>query len=234
MRKTQEQFIKEVTELWKNKYDFSQSIYVTRKTKIDVICPIHGLFQIAPGSLLEGHGCQKCGRLRGKHKQSKTTEQFIKDAIKVHGDRYDYSKVEYNNYKNKVVIICPKHGEFLQSPNDHLGGSGCPKCSNSSGEKMVRLFLEENNIEYIQEKSFEGCKYKAPLRFDFYLPKHNMCIEFQGIQHYKPISLFNKHESFEVRQLRDNIKRQYCKEHGILLLEIKYDQNVPGALQLLI
>ena len=88
--------------------------YKNLTTKVRIICPIHGIFEQTPSHHLEGKGCAKCvGR-------NKTTEDFIKEAQYVHGDKYDYSKSEYKGSKTKVCIICPEHGEFWQLPNNHV------------------------------------------------------------------------------------------------------------------
>jgi hypothetical protein len=76
----------------------------------------------------------------------KTKEQFIENSIKIHGNKYDYSKVEYVSNKHKVCVTCPLHGEFMQTPNDHIGGHGCRKCSeeNHSNYNMKDSLLPEN------------------------------------------------------------------------------------------
>jgi uncharacterized protein YggL (DUF469 family) len=121
-KKTTEQFIKEAIEKHGYKYDYSKVEYIDANTKVCIICPEHGEFYQAPIKHLLGHGCPECGE------NKKTTEQFIKEAIEKHGNKYDYSKVDYVNNKTKVCIICPEHGEFWQDPNSHLSGCGCPKC----------------------------------------------------------------------------------------------------------
>lgn len=121
-----------------------------------------------------------------------TTEQFIEKARQIHGDKYDYSKVEYVNNKTNVCIICPEHGEFWQTPHNHLKGKGCPICSESKLEKKVRNFLIENKIKFETEKTFEWLKNEGQLRLDFYLPDYNIAIECQCEQHFKPIDFAGK------------------------------------------
>ena len=159
-----------------------------------------------------------------------TTKEFIKKAQEVHGDRYDYSKVEYASMFSKVTIICPKHGAFLQVPSVHLSGVGCPVCNESQGEKAVCKFFDKHNIVYEMQKAFPDCKYKNVLPFDFFLPQSNICIEFQGRQHYKVVEAWGGQEGFEYRQHLGNIKRQYCKDNGIRLIEIRYDEDVEEVL----
>ena len=131
-KKTREEFIKEARETHGNKYDYSKVEYVNANTKVYIICPKddHGEFSQRPADHTNGCGCPKCGAENGGKKRTSSKDEFIKKARKVHGDKYDYSKVGYVNDKTKVCIICPKddHGEFWQRPSDHTRGQGCPKC----------------------------------------------------------------------------------------------------------
>ena len=153
------------------------------------------------------------------------TKEFIENSIKTHGDKYDYSKVEYKNANEKVIIICSKHGEFLQKPNAHTSGkTGCPICIETKGETAIRVFLENENINFIPQKKFNECKNLYPLSFDFFLPDYNICIEFDGEQHFRVVEFWNN--NLEENQLRDGIKNKFCKENNIRLIRIRYDENV--------
>ena len=110
-------------------YDYSLSVYSGSNNKVKVICPEHGVFEKRACDLMSSDGCPKCGMSKRVVKSTFPTEIFIKEARKIHGDKYDYSKVEYVNCETKVSIICPKHGEFSKSPIKHISGQGCPKCS---------------------------------------------------------------------------------------------------------
>ena len=121
-----------------------------------------------------------------------------------------------------MIITCQKHGDFHQTPHNHLAGNGCPICRESKGESQIAKWLDDNNIKYIRQHRFPDCKFKLPLPFDFYLPKHNICIEYQGIQHFKPRSKFGGVKEFEKMKERDMIKVKYCNEKGISLLVISY------------
>ena len=112
-------------------YNYSLVEYVKSNEKIKIVCPIHGIFNQVPGSHLNGSGCPKCGFERRANLRRSTLSDFIKKAEQVHADRYDYSLVEYNTNYKKVKIICPEHGTFLQKPNSHLNGNGCPKCGST-------------------------------------------------------------------------------------------------------
>lgn len=106
-----------------NRYTYDHVHYINTTTKVMVTCPKHGDFPISPKNLFKGRGCPKCNKV-----VPNTTETFIEKARKVHGDKYDYSKVVFTRNRDKVTIICPKHGEFVQEANSHLQGHGCPKC----------------------------------------------------------------------------------------------------------
>ena len=155
-QKTKENFIKRAQEVHGNKYDYSKTNYVDGKTKVCIICPEHGEFYIMPHSHLSGRGCRKCAIKSTHDLQRKSLEQFIKEAREVHGDKYDYSKVNYVNCDSKVCIICPEHGEFWQQPFKHLAGQGCKKCGISKNVKN-QTFTTEEFIE--RAKEVHGDKY---------------------------------------------------------------------------
>lgn len=168
-------FFERAEKIHKGKYDYSKALYINTTTKICVICPKHGEFFVTPNNHLKGKGCPRC---IGKYK---TTEEFIKEAKEKHGEFFDYSKVVYTKANAKVCIICPEHGEFWQSPNKHLGGRGCPICSQSHLERDMRNKLMEHNIKFIQNYNPHFLKRKS---YDFYLEDYNVAIECQGLQHF--------------------------------------------------
>lgn len=110
-------------------YDYSKTVYINKRTKIIVTCPIHGDFTIYPYDHIRGCGCKKCANVSSANKRTKQKDEFIKEATKLHNDKYDYSLVDYKGSNTNVTIICPKHGEFQQKPRHHLLGSGCQKCA---------------------------------------------------------------------------------------------------------
>jgi len=126
---TTEKFIEKIKVKHGDSYDYSKVIYVNNKTKIIIICKIHGVFKQTPGNHLSGKGCSECSG----NKQL-TTEKFIEKAKTKHGDSYDYSEVIYVNSRTEVIIICKIHGGFKQTPDTHLSGCGCPKCG---GKKVL-------------------------------------------------------------------------------------------------
>lgn len=175
-------------------------------------------FFVRPNDLLCGHGCPVCRYIKAHDKTRKTTEQFITDAKSVHGDKYDYSKVKYTGAHNKVVITCPKHGDFEQEPNVHLKGFGCPKCSQSHLEKTISKLLEENNFVYEYEKEFEWLRNRLPLSIDFFIPEIKVGIECQGRQHFYSVDWFGGEDSYFECIERDSLKNKKCNDNGILLL----------------
>lgn len=128
---TVETFLAQAKEIHGDKYDYSKVEWKNTYTSITIICPIHGEFtQIPQNHIRLKCGCKKCGREITKSKVKKyDTDYFIKNAIELHGIKYDYSKSQCLNATDKVVIICPKHGSFKQNANQHLQGHGCPKCN---------------------------------------------------------------------------------------------------------
>ena len=141
IRLTTEEFIRRAKEVHGDKYDYSKVEYVHSHTKVCIICPKHGEFWQMPLHHLKGGGCPNCvGNKR------LTTEEFIRRAKEVHGDKYDYSKVEYVNARIKVCIICPEHGEFRQTASEHLRGQGCPKCAQEKKKIAVLLVLQRNSF----------------------------------------------------------------------------------------
>ena len=199
-----------------DKYDYSKVEYKDNHTKVCIVCPIHGEFWQTPNSHLSGIGCKKCGINSRINKRKKSIEEFIKEAREIHGDKYDYSKVEYINNHTKVCIICPIHGEFWQIPDSHIHQKqGCPICKESRLEKKIRYLLLENNICFEQQKRF---KWLGLQSLDFYLPEYNIAIECQGIQHFEPINFFGGEKALKETIERDKEKKEKCKKNNIKIL----------------
>ena len=195
-------------------YDYTKVNYVNATSKVIISCPKHGEFLMRPSHLLRGSRCPKCS---GNY--IPTTDEFIERARQLHPE-YDYSKVNYVNTYSKVIIICPKHGEFLITPSDFLKGGGCPKCSESKGERIIRNWLEKHNFYYERQCRLPGLKHYP---YDFYLPKFNLLIEYNGEQHYKEHPFFHrKNGDFEGQLMRDHIKKDYAEKNGYDLLVIPY------------
>jgi hypothetical protein len=143
-------FIKNAQKKHNDKYDYSLSRFKNMTTKITIICPTHGNFKQSPQKHKSGQGCPKC---KGKNM---TTEDWILKAKRIHGDKFDYSKVNYINQKTKVEIICSKHGSFLQIPKNHLRGRGCLKCAKNcqryTKEDFVKKAIEKHGNKFDYSK----------------------------------------------------------------------------------
>lgn len=228
---TNDTFISKAIKLHGDDYDYSMVDYVDAKTKIEILHKQCGtMFEQTPNSHLMGSGCIECYGTK-----KKTTEQFIEQAKKVHGNDYDYSNAEYVNNKTKVAIKHVKCGQTChQAPISHLKGFGCNKCDVSKGELFIRNYLKQRNIPFIVEHKYPDCVYKRPLAFDFYLPEANLCIEFDGIQHFEPIGIFGGIKQFILQQKKDMIKNMYCLDKKINLCRIPYNIGIEAKMEWLV
>ena len=236
---TIEQFIVKAKKIHNNKYNYSKAFYKNCDTKVIIICPIHGEFFQAPNAHLNGQGCPKCGKKSMALKESLTKKEFVIRARKTHENKYNYDKVIYINCRTNVTIICPIHGKFNQTPDAHVNQKqGCPLCKMSCGEKFIISILNFNKLIFIYQKTFQDCinpKTNRKLLYDFYLPEHNMLIEYNGIQHYHHNIFFHRPKhTLEDQQHCDSIKQQYALSHGYRFLVIKYTDNIEEALQIVL
>ena len=150
----------------------------------------------------------------------KPQEEFIRQAREIHGNKYDYSKVVYSGTDKQVIIICPEHGEFLQTPHHHLEGQGCPVCLQSHLETFTASALDSLNIEY--KYNYRGFSWLNPQHLDFYLPSLKIAIECQGIQHFQPVERYGGENEFIKTKERDNRKATLCQNNGVPLFYITY------------
>ena len=241
---TLKEFIEEANKVHGvGRYDYSKVNYINYSTEVIIICPNHDTpyeFPQTPRDHLQRKGCPICGRNVALEKHRLTLQEFIERAYKKYGiGRYDYSKVKYTTMNTLVCIICPNHDEpyeFWKTPHNHLNGVGCPLCNESIGNNKIRMFLINNNIDFETEETFDDCEYIKQLRFDFYLPQYNLCIEFDGEQHFEKVNWNGKmtdeelEENLKLNKLRDQIKNDYCKNNNINLLRIKYTENIEEKL----
>ena len=216
---TKEQFIKKANKIHNNKYDYSLIDYKNMNTKVKILCKnCNNIFEQKPTTHINvKHGCPFCVK-----NKKLTKEEFVERAKLIHNNKYDYSLVIYKNMNTKVKIICSKCGKiFEQSPNDHLNGSGC-NCVYKGEEKIIK-FLKSNNIKFEQTKKYTDLKDKRNLSYDFYIPKNNLLIEYNGKQHYS--NIFNKSLHEWHRQLHhDWLKRKYARDNNIELLIVSYNE----------
>lgn len=219
---TTEEWIELANKIHNNKYDYSKAEYIKTDTKLCVIChqkdefgDEHGEFWVTPhahtGSMHSG--CPKCSQ---KYSDG---NRFSKLAALKHNNFYDYSLVKYKNAYTKVEIICPEHGVFMVSPNQHLMGKGCPLCCFSTLEKAIKAILDNLGIEYVYQAKKRTLEWLDNLSLDFYLPQYNVGIECQGEQHYKFVKFFHRtEERFKLAQERDSKKSRLCEENNCKLL----------------
>lgn len=209
-----EDFIAEAKKIHGNKYDYSKVVYLGMQKKVCIICPEHGEFWQTPSDHIYrgGRGCKLCA---GNYK--KGTEDFIKESKEIYGELFDYSKTVYNGAHKKSIFICKKHNyEFDQTPDNHLRWNGCPFCKTSKLEKEVRDLLNEHNVIFEEQKTFDWLKYKENMYLDFFVPKYNLAIECQGEQHFETFRFKEDNiETLKKRIDRDKRKFELCKEHGI-------------------
>lgn len=222
-RNSREKFIQLANEIHDNKYDYSKVVYKNNKTPVIIIYDGKE-YEQRPDSHLQG----KCPEQVWK--TTLLTEEFIERAMKIHGKRYDYSKVDYKRHNIPVEIICPEHGPFLQTPNTHINRCGCISCNESMGERAIRTYLEFHGIMYQREKTFDGCKNKQKLPFDFYLEDYNICIEFDGKQHFEPIEFFGGKKAYKKLKRNDNIKTKFCKENNITLIRLSDKKEIENEM----
>ena len=209
----QEIFLQKAKKKHGDKYDYSLVEFVNANTKIKII--YDGVtHEQTPYNHLK-YSPEKVLRL-------KTIEEFIIESIAIHDGKYSYENAIYKSDRDKITITCPIHGDFSQIVNSHMIGKGCPTCKESFGEKAIAKFLNNNNIHYDRQHRFKGCKSTFELPFDFYIPMARTCIEFDGIQHYQPVSYFGGLETYEKLKINDKIKEDYCEENYINLIRIKY------------
>lgn len=287
---TRDEFINNAIDKHGNVYDYSKVVYINSRSKVCIICPEHGEFWQTPAMHMSGRGCKLCGHNKLAKCFKKSNGDFINQSTSVHGDKYDYSNVEYKNAHKLVIITCKDHGDFKQTPHDHLKGQscpkcgiirqteakcdnyksfiekaklihnsfykypsedytgcreyitiecpihgifnqiayyhlqgkGCPKCTESNGEKRIRSFLDFNGIDYISQMKYDDCKDIKPLPFDFYIPSENLLIEYDGIQHFKAIGYFGGQSRYLTQIKHDILKNEYVDNNGIKLLRIPH------------
>lgn len=178
-------------------------------SKIQVKCSNGHVYETRYSLIKRGTACRKCVGTQ------KLTIEEVRDNLSKHN--YELISDKYVNATEKLLMRCPHGHEIQLSWNKFQQGRRCNICGESQGENRIRVYLENNGIEYVQEHRFAECKDKYTLPFDFYLPKLNIAIEYDGEFHYKDI-----HGKLDKQIRRDNIKTNYCQSHNIRLIRIPY------------
>ncbi len=239
------EFVNKAKKVHGDMYEYVDSNYINSLTKIGILClQCNSLFYQIPGNHLSGHGCpnDRCVNTKISKKNRISFDNYLLESVKIFGDVFLY--VNYLGKHSDVDIECLKCGyQFQRKGRDHLGSLGCPNCftDKSHGERKIREYLENNNIQFEREKTFSDLRGKSKysiLRYDFYLPQQNIIIEFDGIHHFEyypfskklDLSECEKQQKLKHRQDNDKLKDDYCSKKNIKLIRIKYNESIERKL----
>ena len=200
-------------------YSLISKDYKNNLDKLEVVCPNNHVSFITFGNFQRGHGCKKC---KDSITHNKQKNSYCKVKQKIEDLGFTLLSTSYVNNSTKLDIKCEKGHIFKASFKAINAGNRCSICKKSKGEEAVLNVLTSKKIKYKREFKFKDCRFKSLLPFDFYLPDYNICIEFDGRQHYEIVDKFGGFESFVDTKIRDTIKNNYCKEKGIILIRIPY------------
>lgn len=256
IRKRTADLIAQAIEVHGNKYDYTETTYEKKLyhgkmmwVLANIKCPTHGYFDARPDVHIKMRcGCALCACNYNHMPVEERKQMWIDKCRERFGDRFSYRDVEYVDNDTPVKVFCKEHKYlFAVTPDTHVrGAGGCPYCSASEGEALIRKWLEDNNVNFDPQHQVPNENPDLPLLYlvpDFWLPDYNLFVEMNGQQHYEDIEFFrdrplarSKRErewSFQQQQLRDETFRKYCQDHNYNLLEIKYDQieRIPQILK---
>jgi len=229
-RKTKDEFKKQVFSMVGEEYVILGD-YQTTETDINFIHTLCGHeFKSRPHNFLSGTRCPKCnGGVR-----KKTTEYFQKEIENIDNGEYKFISEYKGNNKKSLFKHNECGSEFITTPESFLlQGTRCPECFFiSKGELEIKKILEKYQTNYEQQKTFDDLKDVRKLRYDFFLPEYNLCVEYDGIQHFKPIDHWGGIEEFNKIKKRDHLKNAYCRDNNINLLRINYkEKNIRKVLE---
>ena len=209
---TREEFIRRCKEIWKDRFDYSNTEYINSYTDITFYDKHYGIY------ITQRANSHMSGNLYKVPKNN-----FIELAMMTNDYKYNYEKIEYKNLTDNIEITCNKHGIFKTRGYDHINsrfGGNCNKCDEYIAMKCISKFLDKNNLNYHKEYRFD----ELYLPFDFYIPSKRTLIEFDGEQHFQPVEHFGGLKTYEQLKINDKIKNDYCEENYINLIRIRYDQ----------
>lgn len=218
------EIITKFKEIHGDKFDYSKVMYTMMHNDVIIICKIHGEFMQTPSSHILGNRCKHCAIIMRANSQRMKKEEFIERSIKIHGDKYDYNLVEYNNSKTKVKIICKIHGLFEQTPMDHLRNHGCLKCVSNNHSKAQIEWLKYLTIKdgYIQHMLNDGeyCIPDSKYKVDGYNSKLNIVYEYHGdYWHGNP-------KCFPKEALNKTVKKTFGELYDTTLKKKKYIESL--------
>ncbi len=230
---TNAEFVKRVESTWGNEYTLL-SKYVNSDTPIKVKHNKCGnIYMTRPADFIRGHGCLKCSYVERAPKigvNQRTPLSEVKKSIKdILGDQYVVLTKD-SDYKGNRQHISIKHlvcGHVYKARYSDIqcGHTGCPYCNSSKGELITSKVLSILNIDYESQKTFDDLKDKSYLSYDFYIPDQNILIEYQGLQHYKPVEYFGGEKHFKLQQQHDKLKSEYAKSHSYKLITVPYTED---------
>lgn len=223
-QKCRSEFIDKAVAVHGNKYDYSEVINTNRLTAVKIKCPEHGIFlQRLHNHINSKQGCPVCAGIT-RH----TTDDFITIAKEMHGNRYNYSKSNYISSKEKIVIICSKHGEFEQNAGDHMYGKGCSQCSTVIS-KPHRQLLDFIRLQYSGDVLENDRAIINPYEVDIYVPAKNLAFEFNG-QYWHS---FNTKEIPRLKT-RHHTKANMAADANIQLIQVnEYEWTNPTKRRIL-
>lgn len=196
--------------VWRERFDYSDCEYLGTNVKVRLFDKLKNRWiEQVPKSHLKGFEVVKL-----------TREDYRAQCDFIHEYKYEYNLDNYKGLNTFLDIICKEHGEFKLKAVTHIYGTCCPKCDEYQFIKFVKRFLSENNLNYLQQHTFDYIN----LPFDFYIPSKRTLIEFDGEQHFQPVEHFGGLKSYEQLKINDKIKNDYCEENYINLIRIRYDQ----------
>lgn len=221
---TNDQFIERSKKLYPSKFDYTNTKYISVAANINLKCIEHDLeFETNTTSHLRlrsiNGGCPTCVYNHLSSIRSKDPEQFLEECKKTHGNRYNYSKVEYKGDNKKIIIICNVHGEFKQQAGIHSRGQGCPRCNIYKNKNECKNIIEKlTGYDFIKERP----RFLNRLEYDGYNDELKLAFEYNGEQHYNYISFFysGKKSNFKKQKQNDLKKKELSHKNGIYLITI--------------
>ena len=208
-------FIEKANQIHNNRYDYSIANYINTDISVSIICKEHGEFKQIP----DFHINRKCGCPKCSNNVKLCLLEFITKSNKIHNNTYNYSKVDYINNKKQVIIICKKHGEFMQQPYVHLLNHGCPSCINKTEFKFFSK-MQQFHPTIKRQFKVEWCKNKLYLPFDFVIEESKIILEMDGQQHFEQISNWT---SPEIQIEKDKYKMKCANDNEFSVIRLLQD-----------